>query len=272
MSFHIIYDDGVDNLVLLEESNYTTRIPMSVNVGDKEFRDKEALMKAMKTSKEPARTACPSIGHYIDAIEAHRDDDVYIVTLSSALSGSYNAAMNAVQICRESYSDIKAHVFDSLSATAGETRVALEVYTKAKENMAFDDIISHIEGFIKNYNTLFVIDNLTNLIKNGRLSKLEGQFISLAQIKFVGYASREGHIEVEQKAIGIESAYTKLLNELKVNIGDDDVVVISNCRAMERAVKLRKALEEIGITKIYMADAEIITTVYGNVGSVEVSW
>ena len=110
MSFHIIYDDGVDNLVLLEESNYTTRIPMSVNVGDKEFRDKEALMKAMKTSKEPARTACPSIGHYIDAIEAHRDDDIYIVTLSSALSGSYNAPSrrsgNILQSCQSSVRSI----------------------------------------------------------------------------------------------------------------------------------------------------------------------
>ena len=272
MGFHIIYDDGVDEVKFIEESPNTSRVSMLVRIAEAVYTDTKELLMGMKYATEPAKTSCPSIEDYLQVIErVAENNDVYIVTLSSSLSASYSVALQAMDRYKEEHPNANICVFDSLSATAGETRVVLEILLKA-EQLSFNSMHDYIKEYIRNYTTLFVIDNLDNLIKNGRLGAVEGCILKFAKIKFVGYASRDGEIKVLHKAFGLKAAYNKLFADVRHEIKADDIVVISNCQADALSNKLKNDLVSRGCHNVYMASARLITGVYGNAGSIEVSW
>ena len=273
MGFHLIYDDGVDVLPMLEQSEHTSRVKMLARIGEKEYSDKNELLVDMPKSDEPAKTACPSIMDYLEIIEQYaKDNDVYIVTVSSAMSASYSVAVQAAEMYKEEHGDAHICVFDSRSASAGETRVALEVFLEGGANTPFDDTCKRINDFIANLTTLFVINKLDNLVKNGRVSKAVAQLANLAKIKFVGYATKSGEIDILQKTLGLNAAYKKLVSTVKEKADSDNIVVVSQCNATDLALKVMGELVAAGYTNVYLADYGIITSVYGNEGSIEVSF
>ena len=106
-------------------------------------------------------------------------DHVYAVTLSSELSGSYNSAVLGRNLLLESSPEKKIHVFNSRSASVGETLIALKIEECESKNMEFEDIVREVEAYIESQNTYFVLESLETLRKNGRLSNLKA-FVATA--------------------------------------------------------------------------------------------
>ena len=110
-------------------------------------------------------------------------DHVYAVTLSSELSGSYNSAVLGRNLLLESQPEKKIHIFNSRSASVGETLIALKIEECENKNMEFEDIVREVEAYIESQNTYFVLESLETLRKNGRLSNLKAFVATALKIK-----------------------------------------------------------------------------------------
>ena len=149
--------------------------PLTITIDDTHYVDDGTVdippyLAAMKASKNPVRSACPSPDLYAEDIRA-TEGDCFIVTLSAKLSGSHNAASLGVQLAQEDMPEKKVHVFDSESASAGETYIALMIHDLIAAGKSFEQIVELVEEKIRSMHTLFVLDSLDNLVKNGRISR-----------------------------------------------------------------------------------------------------
>ena len=149
MSFKIIVDSCCDLSPEVLSTGVYQSIPLTIHVGDSEFRDDETLrtevlVDAMAMCQEASHTACPAPAEYLAAYEA-AEGDVYVVTLSALLSGSHNSAWQAAQIFREEHPDRNIHVFNSCSASAGETHIALALSKLASSGMPFGEVVAEME-------------------------------------------------------------------------------------------------------------------------------
>lgn len=199
---------------------------------------------------------------------------VYVVTLTSKLSGSYNSAVLGKNLYEEQYGDKNILVVDSRSASCGETQIALKLMELEEQGLSFAEITKKIRHFRNEMHTYFVLDNLETLRKNGRLTGLKAVVASTLNIKPVMGAD-EGTIIQKGQGIGMKKALNKMVDFLAAELKDADKkrIIISHCNAPERAllveqmVKLKtgcmdiRILETAGISSMYANDGGVIVAV-----------
>ena len=110
-------------------------------------------------------------------------EHIYAVTLSSELSGSYNSALLGRDLIMEDHPDKKIHVFNSRSASIGESLIGMKIQECEEAGMSFEEVVSTVEHYIEGQHTFFVLENLDTLRKNGRLSKVKALVASALKIK-----------------------------------------------------------------------------------------
>ena len=108
---------------------------------------------------------------------------VYVVTLSAELSGSYNSAVLGKNLFLEEYGEKDIYVFNSRSASVGETMIAKKIMECEEQGMTFQEVIDAVETYIDGQNTYFVLESLETLRKNGRLTGLKALAASVLNIK-----------------------------------------------------------------------------------------
>ena len=192
MTYRLICDSCTDLPPEVLQDPHITKVPLSIQVGaetvvdDESFRQKELLQK-MRAWPDAPKTACPSPSTYLERLI--EDGDNYIVTLSAALSGSYNAAAQALAIYREEGGRANVHVFNSRSAVSGQAQIALLVRDLAGAGLPFAQVVEQAEAYISRMQTLFVLENLDNLRKNGRLTKVQALVTGALRVKLLGGAT-----------------------------------------------------------------------------------
>ena len=139
-----------------------------------------------------------------------RDRHVYVITLSSHLSGSYNSAVLGMNLYREKYGKKQIHVIDSESASCGETQIVKKLVELEEQGLSFEEIVKQIEEFRSNVHTYFVLDNLDTLRKNGRLSRVKAFVASTLAVKPVMGSTDDGNIVQRGQAIGMKKALVKM--------------------------------------------------------------
>src|SRR5690554_1707124 len=152
MNYKIVADSCCDMPDELKKEVGVEVVPLTIRIEDREFIDDDTLdieeyLDAMSNSKTPPKTACPSIQDFID--KYNKAKDIFVVTLSSKLSGTYNAAVQAKDILLESVNDKFVHVFDSMSASIGQTLVSLKIHEQIKNNIKKSEIIEKVNSYIK---------------------------------------------------------------------------------------------------------------------------
>ncbi len=243
-----IADSSCDVPGLQQNTMGVELVPLRITIDERTYVDdgsvtSQQLVDAMRQSPNAPRTACPSVGDYEAAMSG--DDDAFVVTLSSHLSGSYESAVSAQKIKKGSG---RVHVFDSKSASAGQVRIMLEALRHHKAGCTFEQIAQKVGGFIEQMDTFFVLQSLDNLIKAGRMSRLVGSVASLLQMRHI-IGAEDGKIVLVQKARGTRRSMESLCEiilrraEHKQQIhAVADTLVIAHCNCMERAQELRNTI------------------------------
>ena len=190
-----------------------SKAPLQVLVEEQAFVDDgtshlEELIAAMKASRQAARSACPGPEDF--ACRIRGADDCLVITLSSKLSGSYNAARNARDLVLEDEPGKRIHILDSASASAGETRLALFAQACLDAGNDFDTAVRRAESFAAGMRTLFVLEDLSALVKSGRLNKVSGIVASILSLCPVLGADGHGEIKMVAKARGMQNALRRL--------------------------------------------------------------
>ena len=256
--------------------------PLTITIDDTHYVDDGTVdippyLAAMKASKNPVRSACPSPDLYAEDIKA-ADDDCFIITLSSKLSGSHNAAVLGVQLAEEDMPEKKVHVFDSESASAGETYLALMIHDLIAAGKSFEQIVETVEEKIRSMHTLFVLDSLDNLVKNGRISKTVVLLANVLSIRLLMSDDGHGSIKNISKARGIKGALTQMVETCRKHTeglaAASQRLVISYCNCPERARQVRDMIREKcpAIGEIVMTPTSALSSMYANDGGVVIAY
>lgn len=216
----IVADSGCDyrQLAQLAPDTEFVSVPLSIQIGDQTFVDDASLdidqmVSVMQSTSEAATSACPSTQAYEEAFAGAKN--VIVVTITGGLSGSFNAARVARDMYLEEHPDAKIHLLDSLSAGGEMDLLVTEINRLIASGLEFEEVVSAITTYQENSKLLFVLAKVDNLVKNGRLSKLVGAVVGLLNIRMVGEASREGKLELLQKARGHKKSVTAAWEEMK---------------------------------------------------------
>lgn len=256
--------------------------PLTITIDDTHYVDDGTVdippyLAAMKASKNPVRSACPSPDLYAEDIKA-ADGDCFIITLSSKLSGSHNAAVLGVQLAEEDMPEKKVHVFDSESASAGETYLALMIHDLIAAGKSFEQIVETVEEKIRSMHTLFVLDSLDNLVKNGRISKTVALLANVLSIRLLMSDDGHGAIKNISKARGIKGALTQMVETCRKHTEGlataSQRLVISYCNCPERARQVRDMIREKcpAIGEIVMTPTSALSSMYANDGGVVIAY
>ena len=151
---------------------------------DDESFDRKDFLKRVAVSPECPKSSCPSPDAYME-LYGGAEKRVYVVTLSAELSGSYNSAQLGKELWKEENEDgdKQIYVFNSRSASVGESLIALKIQECEEKGYSFEEVIEHVEAYIEEQHTYFVLENLDTLRKNGRLTGIKSLMASALNIK-----------------------------------------------------------------------------------------
>ena len=246
----IIGDSSLDFDDELNKRLNASIAPLTITVGGTSYLDDGTieipkLLYSIASDRNPAKTAAPAPSDFLKYFD-EAEEGVFIITLSSKLSASYNSAMIAKQLAAEKYPDIKVCVVDSLAASAGQTTLAIHIAECTDSGMSFEQIEESVLNFRDHDQLFFLLENIDTLVKNGRMSLLKGLLATFLHIKPILMDDGEGNISLKDKSRTTSGAIEKLAQafydiELET---ENRTLVIAECNAIDKAVKLKGIIEE----------------------------
>ena len=274
MGFTIIVDSCCDLTPEMRADPVFRAIPLTIRVDGRDFLDNEhlntkELLDAMAQSEGPSSSSCPAPGDYLDAYRA-AEGDIYVVTLSAMLSGSHNSARQGAALLREEQPERNIHIFNSCSASAGEVLLARNIFELARSGMEFSEVVRQADQTVREMNTLFVLENLDNLKKNGRLTRVQAMLTGALRIKLVMGSTSEGEICKHAQALSVKQALSKMVELI---CGDErhrgKTLVIAQCLCPERAERLKELVEKsCDFSRVLVTATRGLSSYYANTGGV----
>ena len=237
---------------------------------DDETFDQEKFLELVADSPDCPKSSCPSPERYMEGFHCDAEH-VYAVTLSAELSGSYNSALLGKNLYREEYGEKDIHVFNSRSASVGETLIAMKIAECEEQGMTFQEVVDTVEEYIRQQDTYFVLETLETLRKNGRLTGLKAIVATALNIKPVMGATDEGTICQLGQARGIKRALVKMVDEIvkKLKESEKKILAISHCNCPERAGQVKEMLlEKADFRDVIILDTAGISSMYASDGGV----
>lgn len=277
MSYKIVVDSCCE---LPEQYKKDARfhfVPLGLEVGEYQIMDDENFNQAEFLAQVAAcpqcpKSSCPSPEKYMEAYQTEAEN-VFVVTLSSHLSGSYNSAVLGKNLYHEQFGEKNIYVCDSESASCGETQYALKAMELQEKGLSFEETIEELEAFREEMKTYFILDNLETLRKNGRLTGVKAMVVSTLNIKPIMMGDH-GVIAQKSQAIGIKKAMAKLAEILAKEVpgSKERTLMISHCNCPDRANYMKTLLEQkMDFKEVIIMDTAGISSMYANDGGIIVT-
>ena len=275
MDYRVVVDSCGELTGEMKASGIFVSAPLTMEVGGEQIRDDETFnqkefLKKVAESPECPKSSCPSPEKYMDYYRGEQKR-VYVVTLSAELSGSYNSAVLAKRLYAQEDAKKKIYVFNSRSASIGETLIALKIQECEERGMPFKAVIAAVEAYIAQQHTYFVLENLDTLRKNGRLTGVKALVADVLNIKPVMGSTPEGTICQRGQAAGMRKALKKIaeIAEKEAEKQEEKILAISHCACPERARRLEKMLlEKLKVKGSFIVDTAGISSMYANDGGI----
>ena len=274
MSYRIIGDSCTDLPEELKNDPHFKLVPLTlivndVSIVDDETFDQADFLKRVRECPTSPKSACPSPEDYMRHFDY--EGDIYVVTLSSQLSGSHNSAELAKRLYLEEHPDKNIAVFDSQSASVGQTLIAMKIKELIETKYAFREIVEKVNIFRDGMKTKFVLESLETLRKNGRLSNLQAIIASALNIKPVMGATPEGNITKVDQARGINKALLLMAKCIEEDVikPSERILGISHCNNRERAEFVKEEiLKRIPFKGCFIVNTAGVSSLYANEGGI----
>lgn len=249
MKWRIISDSSCDIFDLDHKPNdlYFSTVPFVITVDDRDYVDDDTvdvneLVSAMLMSKK-SFTSCPSPAEWIR--EFGEEGDVFAVTISANLSGSYNSACTAKQMVLEEDPDRKIEILNSRGTGPSLNMIIYKLRDLILQGLTFDEVCQRIHEYMEDHKLIFALSSYHNLVNNGRMPKIAGIVLGHLGLWGVGIASEEGTIKMKKIAKGGKRTLQVIMNDFKERVANKGCIVISHCNNEEFAANLRKAVMSI---------------------------
>ena len=222
--------------------------PITISTDNKHYVDNQELdvhlmSEDLAKYKGVSHTACPSVGSWLDCYEGY--DEVFVITLTGTMSGTYNSAMTAKGIYEEENENVKVHVFDSLS-TGPEMRLLIEKLKEMiEEDLPFEEIVEKGQDYLNHSRLFFALKSLHNFAMNGRVSKAVASAIGVLNISIFATASEEGTIQQISKCRGEKKVVKSMIEHLENAGYHGGKVRISHADNLKLAHNVRDKILEL---------------------------
>jgi DegV family protein with EDD domain len=266
MTYTLVADSCCDLTDSLRQEWGVTLVPLTLTLAEKSFTDDETLdlpafMEQMHACKGRVGSAAPAPALYSEAFD---HGDAFAVTLSGNLSGSYGSAMIGKEMAEEEGASV--HVFDSRSAAAGEVLILVKLRKLIREGLEKSEIIARIEKFIQEMRTVFVLDSIDNLLKNGASTALRARSSPPCTSPIMG-ADGSGNISLVGHVQGWKQAVKKLSDAIasdgRPTRGES--LVITHCNNPSIAEELRNEIERrYEFSEILILPTRGLSSLYAN--------
>lgn len=278
MKYKIIIDSCGELLDEWKKDECFESIPLTLMVGAEQIIDDETFDQAdflakVAASKESVKSACPAPESYMEAYS--KADDIYVVTLSAELSGSYNSAVLGKNLYEEENGTKNIHVVNSRGAATTQVLIARKLNEYASQGMPFEEVVDKIEEYTTSLRTYFVLETLEVLRKNGRLSRLSATIAGALNIKPVMIGTRDGVIQKAAQARGMKKALAKMVEHMGSEGRDltRRQFVISHCNCYERAVYVKELIKKhLHAEDVDIVDTKGVSSLYACDGGIIVSY
>ena len=255
MKWNIVSDSSCDLAGLkpsVGDIGFET-VPLKIIVGEKEFVDDEninidELLYAMSKEKRASSSACPSPDDFFQSFI--KAENTICVTMTGALSGTFNCANVAKEMVKEMYPEKNIHIIDSKS-TAGTLVLLIRKAQKLIESeLCFSDICTVLDSYNTEMELVFALGAYDNLIKTGRMNAITAAIATHLGIRAVAEKTSKGEITVVKKPRGEQRAIEAMVEIMKnKKILKGEPVVINHCKNEEGALYAKKLIEESLHTK-----------------------
>ena len=273
MSYKVIVDSCGELTEEMKASGNFETASLTMEVGgvrimDDASFDQADFLRRIAECPESPKSSCPSPEDYM---EKYRCEAERVYAVTAELSGSYNSAVLAKNLYIEEYGEKNIHVFNSRSASIGETLIAMKVQECEETGMTFEQVVDTVERYIDGQHTYFVLENLDTLRKNGRLTGIKSLVAGALNIKPVMAATPEGTICQIGQARGIKKALAKMADQIaeETQEAEEKILAISNCNCRERAREVeRMLLAKMKVKASFIIDTAGISSMYANDGGI----
>lgn len=279
MKYKIIADSSTDLIPDLLDGMNLEFAPLSLEVegvryiDDESFNVADYIEKANASDQVP-KSACPSPDDYLSRYKGE-EEGVFVVTLSSELSGSYSTAMLAKGLLEEHDTTKKIHVFDSRSASSGQVALVLKIQECIDQGMEFDAIVEKVEAFRDDMTTVFVLEKIDHLQKAGRMSKTKLTLANVLNIKLVLKANDKGEILLLTQARGMKKALDKMISSFAEvgSVTSEKTCVVAHCLAESRANQVREKIQSLYDFKdVIVVSMKGLSSNYANKGGIVIAF
>lgn len=279
MSYKIIVDSCGELPESLKKGGHFENVPLTLDIDgylivDDETFDQADFLRRVAASPNCPKSSCPSPQRYMEAYTCDAEH-VYAVTLSAELSGSYNSAELGKKLYEEEHGPKNIHVFNSRSASIGQTLIGMKIEEYEKAGCSFEEVIEKVDAFIEEQHTYFVLESLEALRKNGRLSNLKAFVANALNIKPVMGSTPEGSICQKDQARGMNRALKRMADYVAEEVINpaEKIVAITHCNCPERAQFMKEEiakrvqvkdfliLDTAGVSSLYASDGGVIVAV-----------
>ncbi len=270
----IVADSSADMLKLDGVDFAST--PLKVIAGDREFVDDanlnvEEMVTFLETYKGKVQSSCPNVNDWMEAFGDAKE--VICVTISSQMSGSHNAALNAKSMYEEEHPERKVHVVDSASAGPGLRLIVDKIKEYIDGGLNFEQVCEKIDEYKKNNHLYFMLKSVKNFANNGRISPIIAKIVGLLGICFVGKASEKGELVPMDKLRGEKNCLNRIMEYISQSKLSKGIVYITHCfnekGAQNLATMIKNAFKEVTV-KIF--ECRGLCSFYAERGGILVSY
>ena len=240
-----IVADSASNVYSIPEEDYVS-VPMKIVTDQKEYVDNPDLdirqmVEELQTYKGRSGTACPSHGDWLEAFgEA---ESIICITITSKLSGSYNAARLAKEEYEEEFPERKVFILDSLSA-GPEMHLLMEKIEQLRETESdFETVCRKLQEYSNHTTMLFALESMKNLANNGRISPAKAKIAGVLGIRAIGKA-QDGKLQMNAKCRGEKTTLAEILKEMKDYGYEGGKVILDHCLNLKMAEKMKAEIQK----------------------------
>lgn len=239
--------DSSSNLYELPGAEFAC-VPLKIVTDEQEYLDDGHLdavgmAQTLRSYKGKTTTSCPNVADWLAAYEGA--EQVFAVTITGTLSGSYNAALLAAEEYKADHPEARVFVLDSLSAGPECRLLAERLQQLVESGMDFDAVCEEILAYKKHTHLLFSLESLANLARNGRVKPAVAAVARMLGIRVIGQASEAGELDVICKTRGEHGALERIVLELKEHGYTNGKVNISHCGNPAAAERLKHMIEAV---------------------------
>ncbi|MER2174508.1 MAG: DegV family protein [Carnobacterium sp.] len=263
MDYKIIADSCCDLPLDFIKNNDIEIINLMINMDGKDYLDdmgetfdRDAFFEALKNGAM-ATSSQVNIGTFLEVFKKYveKEQPVLFLGLSSALSGSYNNAVTAVEMLKEEYEQVDITIVDSKAACLGEGLLVYEAVNRKNEGQSLEEVVDWLEEYKMKLHSWVTVDDIRHLERSGRISSVSATLGSVLNVKPIIVMNEKGGLVPFAKVRGRKKSLHYLINKTVEGMIDPETqtVFIGHVGVLEEAEWIKKEIE----SKIKVKDIQV---------------